>query len=127
MTPAVPTDEPPTVGAAFRQAPLVLRIAGICYVLLLVAAVAVAFANSSAPVLDPLLGLFGLSAAAVGGLVLLDVAGSAHAALQWGRAIAHARGHDRAPTLRRQRVIAAVLLLVGLVFAVLGLVTGIHR
>ena len=120
-------DEPPTVGAAFRQAPIVLRVAGICYVVLLVAAVAVAFANSSAPVLDPLLGLFGLSAAAVGALVLLDVAGSADAALEWSRAITHARGHGRTPTLRRQRIVAAVLVVVGLVFAVLGLVTGIRH
>jgi uncharacterized membrane protein YidH (DUF202 family) len=120
-------EDPPTVGAAFRRAPLVLRLAGLCYVVLLVAAVAVAFANSSAPALDPLLGLFGLSAATVGALVLLDVSGSADAALQWGRAIAHVRGHERAPTLRRQRLIAAVLVVVGLVFAVLGLVTGIRR
>lgn len=120
-------DGPPRIGAAFRQAPVVLRIVALCYGALLVAAVATAFANSTSPVLDPLLGAFGLSAALLGALVLVDYRGSFAAMLEFSKAVVASRGHGRVPTARRQRLIAAVLVVVGVAFAVVGFVTGIYR
>jgi hypothetical protein len=125
--PADGSDAPASIGAAFRQAPVLLRIVGICYLGLLVAAVATAFANSTSSALNPLLGAFGLSAAAVGALVLVDYRGSANAMLEFSKAIVASRGHGRVPTLRRQRVIALVLVVVGAAFAVVGFVTGVYR
>ena len=120
-------NDPPGLGSAFRRAPVLLRIVALCYAALLVAAVATAFANSTSPLLDPLLGAFGLSAAALGALVLADYRGSSAAMLEFSRAVVASRGHGRMPTPGRQRIIAIVLVVVGAAFAVVGFVTGIYR
>lgn len=119
--------EAPTVSGAFRRAPVVLRVAWLCYLALLVAAVATAFASSTSPALDPLLGVFGLSAAAVGTLILADYRGSAGAMLEMSTAVVLSRGHGRTPTMARQQIVAIVLVIIGGAFAIVGFITGVYR
>lgn len=120
-------NDEPTIMTAFRRAPLVLRIAWLCYVALLIAAVATAFANSTSPVLNPLLGAFGISAVLVGALILADYRGSAAAMLLMSSAVVRSRGHGRTPTLARQQIVALLLVIIGGAFAIVGFVTGVHR